>query len=97
MKLKIVLLTASLSLSGCAGWWTNRVPEFPEVLQCGYSAKWQKFRCKNTRTKEVFDLPLNHPMMEGAQALPIADKYRSYSSSEAWVAAVKSIAEERCK
>lgn len=98
MLLRIALCVISLSLGACAGWFLkNDLPEFPEVLQCGYSVKHNKFRCKNTKTGEAFDLRRDDPVMEGAQCLPTKDRLQSYGSSEAWVASIKSIATQRCK
>lgn len=89
MMLKIALLLISLSLISCG----TIVPEFPAVWQCGYSVKFNKFRCVNTKTKQAMNVKRDDPSMEGAQCLS-ADDYRK---SEAWVESVKEIAETRCR
>jgi len=89
---KIVLSIILTSLVGCAV-----LPPFPEVNQCGYSVKFNKFRCKNNVTKKAFNVQRNDPMMEGAQCLPVADPQRSYPSAQAWVQNAKQIAEQRCR
>ncbi len=87
IKLSLILL--SLSLSACG----SVVPEFPQILQCAYSIKFNKFRCVNSKTGEAFNLPRDFAAMEGAQCMTLDD----YRKSEAWVASVKAIAERRCK
>ncbi len=84
-KLRATLLT--ILLSGCAS-----LPPFPEVLQCGYSGKFGKFRCCNTNTKQCSDVHLDDPVMEGAQCLSPDD----YKKASAWVESVKQIANEHC-
>lgn len=84
--LKMALL--AISLSSCA-----KVPPFPEIHQCAYSIKFNKFRCCNTRSKECFNLSREDERMEAAQCLSADD----YKKSEAWVQAVINIANERCK
>lgn len=85
IKIKAILLI--IILSSCAS-----VPPFPSVNQCGYSVKFNKFRCCNTETKKCFDLRREDPGMEAAQCLS-ADNYKTVS---AWIDAVKLIAEQRC-
>jgi hypothetical protein len=88
--LRIVLLAiSSLSLLGCA----PNLPEFPEVTQCGYSIKFNKWRCVNSRTKAAENRDRNDPRMEGAQALSADD----YQASQAWVAEITKLAERRCR
>ncbi len=87
--LKLALLLISLSLISCG----VIVPEFPEVWQCGYSAKYNKFGCVNTTTQKFMNLRRDDPSMEGAQCLSIDD----YRKSAAWVESVKKIAETRCR
>lgn len=89
MPLKIALLTIVLSLSGCG----TPLPEPPEVWQCGHSAKFNKFRCVNTRTKEKINLSRDSAQMEGAQCLTAPD----YAKSERWVDLLIQIARQRCK
>jgi hypothetical protein len=83
-----VLLTALLSLSAC-----SQLPDAPEIWQCGYSVKFNKFRCVNTRTKEAINLSRNDPHMEAAQCLSVDD----YRSSQAWVESIIEISKQRCK
>jgi hypothetical protein len=85
--LKIALLVISLASFGCA-----QLPPFPEVWQCAYSSKLNKFRCVNTRTKQALDLRRDDPNMEGAQCMSIED----YRKSEAWIDSVIEIANQRC-
>jgi len=89
--LKTVLLAISLTsvLVGCG----KDVPEFPEVAQCAYSIKFDKWRCKNTKTGEAFNLRRDDPKMEGAQALSASD----YVKSERWIDVVIAIARKRCQ
>jgi hypothetical protein len=87
--LKTILLIVSLSLVSCG----EQIPDFPEVWQCGYSIKFNKFRCRNTKTKESINLRLDDPKMEGAQCLALED----YKQSESWVATIKELARKRCK
>lgn len=88
IRLKILLLGISLNLAGCAV-----IPPFPEVEQCAYSIKFNKWRCCNTETKACRNVTRNDSSMEAAQALS-ADDYKKVSD---WVDTVKQIAEERCK
>lgn len=78
----------SISLTSCA-----KVPPFPEVFQCGYSIKFDKFRCCNTKTKECVNLRRDDASMEAAQCLSADD----YKKSEAWVQEVINIANQGCK
>lgn len=89
MPLKIALLTIALVLSACG----TPLPEPPEVWQCGYSVKFNKFRCVNTRTKEKINVSRDSAQMEGAQCLPAGD----YAKSERWVDELIRIARQRCK
>lgn len=84
---KIALLILSLSFISCA-----TLPPFPEVEQCGYSKKFNKFRCVDTETRKARNVRLDDPSMEGAQCLNLKD----YQASEAWVSTVKDIAEKNC-
>ncbi len=88
MKLKNALLT--IFLSGCAS-----LPPFPEVTQFGVLAdvKPPGFYGINSKTHARYFKTFSDPSMKGAQCLSPAD----YSASEAWVAAVKQIAETRCR
>ena len=86
---KILLFVTALNIMGCG----KQLPEFPEVWQCAHSEKFNKFRCVNTRTKKAINVRRDDPIMEGAQCLSVED----YKSSEAWVAAVKEIAESQCR
>lgn len=83
--LKMGLLIISLVSCGT-------VPKFPEVMQCGYSIKFNKFRCCDTDTKKCVNLKRDDPAMEAAQCLSAAD----YKKSEAWVQSVIDIANQRC-
>lgn len=85
---KAMLLTASLLLSGC-----KSLPEAPEVWQCGYSVKFKKFRCVNTKTKQAVNVSRDDSRMEGAQCLTLED----YRKSEAWVDHIIQLAKERCQ
>lgn len=85
----LLLALASLSLVGCG----TQVPNFPEVVQCAYSVKFNKFRCVNVKTKEAFNLSRDDSRMEAAQCMSASD----YKASEHWVSVVRSIAEKRCK
>lgn len=86
--LKILLLATSLSLGACAS-----LPPFPEVWQCAYSIRFDKFRCVNTKTKQKVNLRRDDPAMEAAQCLSADD----YKKSERWVSQVIDIAEKKCK
>lgn len=86
--LKMKLLAISLiSLVGCAS-----LPPFPEVWQCAYSIKYDKFRCVNTVTHKKINLTRDNPRMEAAQCLSADD----YKQSEAWVRQVIEIAKKKC-
>lgn len=85
--LKMILLITSLELIACSS-----LPPFPEVWQCGYSIKFNKFRCVNTKTKQAINLKRDDPHMEAAQCLSFED----YKASELWVSNVKGIAEQHC-
>ena len=89
IKIRTLLAALSLSFIGCG----TQVPNFPEVWQCGYSVKFNKFRCVNTKTKEAMNLSRDDSRMEAAQCMSVND----YKASEHWVSVVKSIAEQRCK
>jgi hypothetical protein len=90
IALKRSLLVISLfSLVSCLG----AVPEFPEIWQCGYSSKFNKFRCVNSKTGEAKNLKRDDPSMEGSQCLSVND----YRLSERWVDTVIKIAESRCR
>ena len=88
IALRMSLLITSLSLIACAS-----LPTAPELWQCGYTHKFNKFRCVNTRTKEKVNLRVDSPIMEGAQCLSLDD----YLEAERWIQKVKNIAEQRCK
>lgn len=87
-KLKIALFLISLSLEACAS-----LPPFPEIWQCAYSVKFDKFRCVNTSTKAAINLKRNDPRMEAAQCLSADD----YKKSEEWLTSVLEIANKRCR
>lgn len=88
--LKIALFAIVLSsLVGCG----SSLPPFPPIWQCGYDYVDTVFRCVNTDTKEHKLLSAYDPSMQGAQCLSLED----YKSSEAWVAAMKEIAQKRCQ
>lgn len=86
-KLRTKLLLISLILSGCGS-----LPPFPEVNQCGYSVKYNKFRCCNTETKKCVNVRREDSRMEAAQCLSGPD----YKKSEAWVQSVIDIANQHC-
>lgn len=88
MTLSLKLSIISLVLSGCGS-----LPAFPNVAQCGYSVKFNKFRCCYTQTKECFNLKRDDSKMEGAQCLSGQD----YKKSEAWVDSVVQIANTHCR
>lgn len=60
--------------------------------QCGYSVKFNKFRCCDNDGKNCFNLKRDDASMEAAQCLS-ADDFKKVSE---WVDTVKQIAEERC-
>lgn len=76
------------SLMACA-----KLPPAPAIYQCGYSIKFNKFRCVNTKTKEKINLSRDNPRMEAAQCLSAED----FKAAQAWVAQVKATAERRCQ
>lgn len=86
--LKMSLLIISLSILSCA-----HLPDHPAVWQCGYTVKFNKFRCVNVKTKQAINLKRDDPRMEGAQCLSVND----YERMEAWLQQVKEIAERRCE
>lgn len=88
-KPKTALLIISLELTACG----SVLPDFPEVWQCQLNGTPRAFYCENTKTKEHLKIPVTAPSMIGAQCLSPED----YKRSEAWVAAVKLIAQQRCK
>lgn len=88
-KLKTILLTITLSLTGCL----DLVPNPPEIWQCGYSVKFNKFRCKNTVTGQAVNVDRNDSAMEASQCLR-ADDYKAMAR---WIDQVKEIANKRCK
>ncbi len=86
--LKSALLILVLSSIGCG----TTLPAFPDVYQCAYSDKFQKFVCYSTQTSKRLDRSLQSPIMEGAQCLSPDD----YAKSQAWVESVIEIAERKC-
>lgn len=85
---KLALSIISLSFIAC-----GVVPEFPEVWQCVWAGEPRAFFCVNTKTKERRKVSAGAPEMRGAQCLSADD----YKKSEAWVAGVKQLAENRCR
>jgi hypothetical protein len=86
--LKTMLLILSLSLVAC-----GKIPEPPEVWQCAYSVKFNKFRCVNNKTKEAVNLSREDAGMEGAQCLT----REGYLAMQKWIGELESLAEKRCK
>lgn len=86
-RLKIALCLICLSLSAC-----QSLPPFPEVMQCAYSVKFNKFRCCDTETKKCVNVSRDSKDMEAAQCL-MADDFKK---SEAWVQSVIDIANQHC-
>jgi hypothetical protein len=86
--LKSALLILSLSVGACGS-----VPRFPQVEQCAYSVKFNKFRCVNVKTKAKRNVSRESKEMEGAQCLSIND----YKQAETWLATVKEMAERKCR
>lgn len=84
--LSLALLT--ICLSGCGS-----VPEPPEVYQCAYTIKFNKFRCCNTKTKACINLSREDASMEAAQCLSASD----FAAAEAYMKTLKTLAEQRCK
>ena len=82
-------LLCFLCLVGCG----SQVPDFPDVYQCQWNGNPRAFYCINVKTKARVKIDADHPHMKGAQCLSADD----YKQSEAWVGAVKAIAEKRCK
>lgn len=87
-RLRATLLTISLGLSGCAA-----LPPAPEINQCAYSIKFNKFRCCDTVSKKCFNLRRDDPEMEAAQCVSAED----FKKGEAWIQTVIDIANQRCK
>lgn len=85
--LRFVLLAFGASVVACGS-----LPPFPEVWQCAVQGSPRAFYCVNTRTEERKKLPIEHSTMFGAQCLSEKD----YASSEAWIAKVEQIAQQRC-
>ena len=86
--LRMTLLGTLLALSGC-----GRVPDPPAVWQCGYSIKFNKFRCVNIQTKEAVNLSRDDRRMEAAQCLSADD----FKKSQDYVSELTRLAEQRCK
>lgn len=84
----IVAVMIFTVLSGC-----EQLPPAPEVYQCAYSVKFNKFRCVSTATGKGFNVSRDDVRMEGAQCLSRED-YRKIS---AWVDSVIEIARRRCQ
>lgn len=88
IKLKKRLIGITLLLSGCSS-----LPPFPHVNQCGYSVKFNKFRCCDENGKSCFNLRREDPKMEGAQCLSGSD----YKKASHWIDSVTGIAQQRCR
>lgn len=86
IKTKTLLLAIFLS-AGC-----SVIPPFPEVNQCAYSIKFNKWRCCDTETKKCQNVDRNDPSMEAAQAVS-ADDYKKITE---WLDSVKKEAEIHC-
>lgn len=84
---RIKILSLGISLSACAG-----LPPFPEVNQCGVNGSPRAFYCEDTTTHKQKKLPIDSPLMKGAQCLSADD----YKKSEAWVTTVQEIASQHC-
>jgi hypothetical protein len=84
----MILLGITLSAAGC-----GQIPEAPAVWQCGYSVKFNKFRCVNIKTNEKINLSRDDARMEAAQCLSADD----FKASQDWVSELKRLAEQRCK
>lgn len=87
--LAIACTITFLSLSGCG----KQVPDFPEVDRCTYSWRFQKWRCKNSRTGKVENRALNDPRMENAEGTTQADALEI----QTWIDNVIEIAKARCR
>lgn len=88
IKTKTPLFALFLSLSGCSS-----LPPFPEVWQCAYSVKFNKFRCCNSNTKECANLKRDDTRMEAAQCLSADD----YKASQEWLNSVIDLAQKHCR
>lgn len=88
IKPKMTLLAIALGLSAC-----GRIPDPPAVWACGYSIKFNKFRCVNTETKKAVNVSRDDSQMEAAQCLSADD----YKRSERYVSELLKLAEQRCK
>lgn len=89
MKIALMFLFFYLSLIGCA----PELPPFPELNQCAYSVKFNKWRCVNSVTHAAENRTRDDVRMEGAQALSVED----YKKSEAWVQEIHDLAQKRCQ
>ncbi len=90
IKLLIVCTLINLSLGGCAlpSW----VPEAPEVNRCTYSLRFQKWRCKDSKTGAVEDRRLDDPRMENAEAISKKDSLKMSK----WLDDVLKLANSHC-
>lgn len=85
IKLSPILLVTCLS--AC-----NVVPSPPEIDQCGYSFKFQKFRCCDTKSGNCINVKLDDSLMEGAQCVSAED----FKKSSDYVDTLKQLAETHC-
>jgi hypothetical protein len=69
------------------------VPEFPEVDRCTFSWRFQKWRCKNSRTDKVENRALSDARMENAEGTTQADALEI----QTWIDTVITIAKKRCR
>lgn len=88
MKQVIAFTIILVSLSGCG----KQLPEFPEVWRCTYSWRFQKFRCKNSKTNATENRRLDDSRMEGAEGTPHDDALEI----QGWIDDVIAIARQRC-
>lgn len=89
IKRSLTLYATVLGLSACG----TPLPQPPAVWQCGYSVKFNKFRCLNFNTGEAINISREDARMEGAQCLNPDD----YRKASAWVDVIIEFARKHCQ
>lgn len=85
---RLSLLLLIIFLEACG----SQAPSPPAFDQCGYSVRFNKFRCCNSVTKQCVNLKREDPVMEAAQCVS-ADDFKALSG---WVDALRAYGQTHC-
>ncbi len=83
------IIFLALNLTACG----KQVPNPPEVERCTYSWKFQKWRCKNSKTGVTENRALNDPRMEFAEGTTQDDALEI----QTWIDSIIVVAKKRCR